>query len=68
VNYSYIFPAKVPKMPNNLQGLPQPCKIKIVMQTGKIFDLNHMDSAKHARFTGVSNEKILDNLDVKIGG
>ena len=34
-----FFPGNVPIMPNNLQGLPQGCKIRIVMQTGKIFDI-----------------------------
>jgi pyruvate formate lyase activating enzyme len=29
-----------------------------------LYDLKHMDSEKHARFTGVSNEKILTNLEI----
>ncbi len=29
-----------------------------------LYDLKHMDPEKHARFTGVSNEKILTNLKV----
>ena len=29
-----------------------------------LYDLKHMDSEKHARFTGVSNEIILNNLEV----
>jgi pyruvate formate lyase activating enzyme len=29
-----------------------------------LYDLKHMDAEKHARFTGVSNEKILANLEI----
>ena len=29
-----------------------------------LYDLKHMDSEKHARFTGVTNEMILNNLEV----
>ena len=31
-----------------------------------LYDLKHMDPEKHARFTGVSNEKILTNLKILI--
>jgi pyruvate formate lyase activating enzyme len=44
-------------------------KTEILLEVAKrtdlfLYDLKHMDSEKHKRFTGVGNEKILSNLQI----